>query len=709
MARRIRAKVLTVILSTSLGALLLLSIACMIGIFNIRTVALEHSDQLGGTAAKNSQTALETQMRRQLMTLAQDKAALTDEKLTVIQNYARMISDIATHIATDKDQYRPRDIDYLRPDQVELLIPHLSTAGGLSLNGLWDEIRLMANIGDILRQAIVIDSGFNASYIGMETGVSIIVEKGAPPYEDDFDARTRPWYKGAKEKDGLFWTDVFADAGTKSAAIACAMPFYDLSGGRRVFKGVAGVGALLSENVHKIIDSTKIGETGYAFLLNEMGQVIMTPRNANTLTGETGVSSGEDYLNHREQGIRELALRMINRESGLMEMEMDGRAVYVAYHPLELINWSFGVVAAIDEIVAPAQQIQRDILALTENEVAGINRSILIIIVIIFAVIAAALAAILVIAGRLSDSLSAPIISLSKSAKIIGEGDLNHRLDVNTGDEIETLANSFNQMIGDIKTITAEKQRINSELAIASEIQNDMLPRIFPTFSNHKYFSLFAKMAPAKEVGGDFYDFFYLDSEETKIVLVIADVSGKGVPAALFMVIAKTLIKQQMLHSGDPAATLEQVNKILCEDNPRSMFVTVLIASLDLVTGQMIYANGGHNPPLLSASNQSYQFMQLKKGIPPGMMEQSKYKMCFMQLQPGDKLYLYTDGVNEAMNTAGEQFGNARFLETVNKFSDMPPQQLDEAIRHEVALFADGAEQSDDITTVAISYLGVNV
>jgi sigma-B regulation protein RsbU (phosphoserine phosphatase) len=213
-------------------------------------------------------------------------------------------------------------------------------------------------------------------------------------------------------------------------------------------------------------------------------------------------------------------------------------------------------------------------------------------------------------------------------------------------------------------------------------------------------------MEPAKEVGGDFFDFFYLDDSETKIVFVIADVSGKGVPAALFMVIAKTLIKQQMLHSGDPADTLMQVNKILCEDNPRCMFVTTLICALDLLTGQMLYANGGHNPPLIARAGEPYQFMQLQKGIPPGMMEESRYKLSLTQLRPGDKLYLYTDGVNEAMNKAGEQFGNERFLHTANLFRDLPPEDFDKAVRNEARVFADGAEQSDDITTVAIAYTG---
>jgi sigma-B regulation protein RsbU (phosphoserine phosphatase) len=400
---------------------------------------------------------------------------------------------------------------------------------------------------------------------------------------------------------------------------------------------------------------------------------------------------------------------MTGGEGGLMTLELDGQEVYAAFHPLSVLPWSLGVVVPVAEVIAPAKRIQQEILTLTDMEIISINRDIIIAVLLIMVVILVAVAIAIIMAFRLSNSLTSPLIALTKGAVTIGGGDLKYRFDIKTGDEIEILANSFNQMIGDIQTITTEKQRINSELTIASEIQNDMLPRIFPTFSNHGLFSLFAKMEPAKEVGGDFFDFFYLGPDETKIVLVIADVSGKGVPAALFMVIAKTLIKQQMLYSGDPADTLEQVNKILCEDNPRSMFVTTLICCLDLITGDMVYANGGHNPPLISQENQPYQFMELKKGVPPGMMDISKYKTSNIRLHTGDKIYLYTDGVNEAMNPDGEEWGNTRFITIANKYRELQPQEFDEAIRREISVFANGAEQSDDITTMAIYYQGQEI
>jgi sigma-B regulation protein RsbU (phosphoserine phosphatase) len=706
---KIKAKVLRVLLSTSIGVLILVSTIAIVSIINMRRTVLVKSDQLGATAAGESELALAVQVQQQIVSLAEDKAALTDGKLLNIENQTKMVADIATHIYTHKDQYVPKTIDYLHPDQVGTTIPHIRTAEGVSFNSIKSEIYLAANIVNILRQITVTGTEITtSSYIGGESGYFIDVELAAPgpPFRTNYDARSRNWYIHAKESDSLIWTDIFLDASGRGVSISCAMPFYDLSNGERVFKGVAGNGTVLTNNINKIIASTTIGETGFAFLLNEKGNVIISPRSTGLVTDEVGNVVGEDYLHSPNEELRELAERMLSRESGLLQMSLDGVAVYVAYHPLTTINWSLGVIVPIDEVLAPARLIQQNILSLTSAAINKIDDNIFMILIIMAGSIVLAMAIIFPVAIRLSSSLAAPIISLNEGAKIISRGDLNHKLDVKTGDEIEMLAESFNHMISDIQHITAEKERINSELSVASDIQNDMLPRIFPTFSNNKWFSIFAKMEPAKEVGGDFYDFFYLDKKESKIVLVIADVSGKGVPAALFMVIAKTLIKQQMLNSGDPAEALGEVNKILCVDNSRSMFVTVFIASLDLDSGQMLYANGGHNPPLLSMANQPYQFMEVKKGIPLGMFEQSRYKLSIHQLHPGDKLYLYTDGINEAMNLNGEQFGNKSFLEAANRIIHLPPMEFDEAIRREVYAFANGAEQSDDITTVAVSYNG---
>jgi sigma-B regulation protein RsbU (phosphoserine phosphatase) len=706
MAGQIRTKILTVILSTSLGAVLLLSVTGMTSILNMRRITLSHSDQLGNTAAEESQSALETQALNQLMSLVQDRAALADEKLLVIQNQTRMIAGLATQIYTNKNQYAPKFIDFLQPSQAGQLIPHVSAAAGITIAQFRDEIYRAANIGDTLQQMAFLDTGFGACYIGTESGFSIIVEKGAPPLETKYDARTRSWYRGAKEKEGLFWTDIFTDANTNAEAITCAMPFYDLSNGGKVFMGVAGSGALISENVNKIIDSTKIGETGHAFILNEAGHVIISPKNRDIAISDTGFIIGEDYLGSEDPALRELARRMVSRESGLMELDLYGRNVYVAYHPLSAIDWSLGVVAAIDEIIAPAKRIEQEILTLTRQTLVGIDQNILAIVLAVVLVIVIAAAVTIFLAIRLSNSLTAPILSLSKGAMIIGAGDLSHRLDVKTGDEIEMLADTFNRMIADIKQITGEKERIGAELTIATKIQASMLPGIFPAFPDREEFDVYASMLPAKEVGGDFYDFFLV--EKNLLAILIADVSGKGVPAALFMVIAKTLIKNNAQYGLSPKEVFATVNNLLCANNEEGMFVTAFMGFLDVSSGTFTCVNAGHNPPLIKRGDR-FEWLKIKPGLFLGGMENMTYQQEELELKSGDMVYLYTDGVTEAMNPQREQFSESRLLEAVDAHKDCGLKEFAVSIKDAIDTFAEDAEQADDITMLVLKYKGLPV
>ncbi|MDR2393763.1 MAG: SpoIIE family protein phosphatase [Treponema sp.] len=707
MTGTIRTKVLKVILSTSLGALLLLGITGMVSIFNLRQTVLVHSDQLGGTAAQNSLIALEIQVQQQLLSLTQDKAALTDEKLSSIQNQTKMVAEIASHIYTYKDQYHPKIVDYLQPGEVGTTVIHLRTAPGVFFKDIRDEVYLAANVGNILRQITVVDSGITASYIGGESGYFITVNDAAPgpPFRTDFDPRSRNWYTDAKEKDALIWTDIFADASGRGAGITCAMPFYDFSNGRKVFKGVAGSGTILSDNVNQIIDSTKIGKNGYAFLLNnETGEVIMSPKNTDIRIDENGAIRGEDYLHSDNPSLQDLAQRMMTRSSGFMELEMDGAAVYVAYHPLGSINWSIGVVAPVAEIIVPARLIEQNIIQLTKIKVAQMDRTILVICLIMGLVIFLGVGLTIFLAIRLSDSLTAPMISLSDGALTISAGDLNHRFEIKTGDELETLSKIFNQMIDNIQYIASEKERLSVELNVATKIQASMLPCIFPPFPECKEFDIYAEMHPAKEVGGDFYDFFFVD--QNKLVVVIADVSGKGVPAALFMVIAKTLIKNQAQMNKPLNEVFYAVNNQLCENNDTNMFVTAFIGMLEINTGKFTYVNAGHNPPVIKHGEQGFTWLTTKPGIILGTMENVRFKMMEMILSKDDMLFLYTDGVNEAMNLQDSLFGSERILEVLN--GDIGKgnliQDYVKDMLHEIEVFADGAEQADDITMLILHY-----
>ncbi len=306
-----------------------------------------------------------------------------------------------------------------------------------------------------------------------------------------------------------------------------------------------------------------------------------------------------------------------------------------------------------------------------------------------------------------------PIGRLAKFTEEITDasGITDKRADVRTGDEIESLNDSFNYMldelgvyIDNLSTVTAEKERIGAELNIATQIQADMLPRIFPAFPERKEFDLYATMGPAKEVGGDFYDFFLVDDDH--LALVMADVSGKGVPAALFMVIAKTLIKNRAQLGESPAEILKNVNEQLCEGNEAELFVTVWLAILEISTGKGVAANAGHEHPVLRRKDGSYELVTYRHSPAVATMEGLRFREHPFELHPGDRLFVYTDGVPEATNAKNELFGCERMLAALNADPDVPPEQLLRNVRAAIDAFVRDAPQFDDITMLGFSYFG---
>ena len=285
-------------------------------------------------------------------------------------------------------------------------------------------------------------------------------------------------------------------------------------------------------------------------------------------------------------------------------------------------------------------------------------------------------------------------------------------LNIHSGDEIETLYNETRMMqekildyVENITKITAEKEKISAELNVATEIQASMLPRIFPPFPDRKEFDLFASMDPAKEVGGDFYDFFLID--DCHLALVMADVSGKGVPAALFMAISKTLIKDRAQESLDPADILSNANNQLSESNDEGLFVTVWLGILDLCTGDLAFADAGHEFPVLIRKNGDVELVKpVKKKPPVATMEGIPYKTSQEKLEVGDKLFLYTDGVPEATNAQEELYGMERLEAFLKKEGSLPVDKLLPAVRADVDAFVGDAPQFDDLTMLAIEIKG---
>ena len=273
--------------------------------------------------------------------------------------------------------------------------------------------------------------------------------------------------------------------------------------------------------------------------------------------------------------------------------------------------------------------------------------------------------------------------------------------------EIETLASSIGKMEADtlsymenLTAITAEKERISTELSLATRIQANMLPNTFPAFPDRNDIDIYASMVPAKEVGGDFYDFFLIDNDH--LGMIMADVSGKGIPAALFMMMSKILIYDYTMMGGSPKSVLEQVNDHICRNNQDEMFVTVWLGILTISTGHVTATNAGHEYPLIKGATGNFEVIKDKHGFVVGGMENIHYKEYEFDIEKGGTLFLYTDGVAEATNANQELFGMERMLSALNEAPDASPEELLQNMSNAVNAFVGDAPQFDDLTMLAV-------
>ena len=273
-------------------------------------------------------------------------------------------------------------------------------------------------------------------------------------------------------------------------------------------------------------------------------------------------------------------------------------------------------------------------------------------------------------------------------------------------DDVRDLAVEMDQYLESIRTITAEKERIGSELALATRIQADMLPNRFPAFPDRPEIDVFASMTPAKEVGGDFYNFFLIDDDH--LCLMIADVSGKGVPAALFMMASMIVLSNNAMSGKSPAQIFTDTNNGICSNNKEEMFVTAWLGILEISTGTLTACNAGHEYPAVRHGDGSFELFRDRHGLVIGAMEGAKYREYTLQLEPGAKLFVYTDGVVEAADAEKQMFGTERMLDALNTAADAAPKEILERVQTSVDAFVRDAEQFDDLTMLCLSYLGTD-
>jgi len=710
----IKTRILIQTLSASFALILILGAVFFLSVAGIRNAALANSNDLGDSAAVVGAHALEVQLSEKISRIAQDTALILDERLRKIENHTRSTADIAGSIYTTRQGWSPKPLPRVRAGEIPPPQPYLYIVPGVVYSRIRAEAELAGNISEMVRQITVVDRGIATSTIGGESGYVIAMDAN-PWLLADFDPRDYDWYKGAvaaggRAINGLYWTDVYEDHRGRGPAITCAVPFYESRpAGSRILRGVARSTVMLSE-LSRIIDSAGVGTSGELFILNNNGVKIFS--------SEGVESEQENILQSANPRLRGLGLSMTLGASGMTELEMNGVPVYTAYAPIQTLGWSLGVAVSVQEISASALQIENQIWRITENTTAAIDRRILFMAIFIAALLLLTVMGIAFFAVRFTQSITGPILALNNGVHEVAGGNLEREVIVKTGDELEQLAVSFNMMTGqlrkhiaEIARATAERQRIDTELEIATRIQMGMLPNDFPPFRGRaNEFDLYAQVHPAKEVGGDFYDFFFIDDDH--FAVIVADVSGKGIPAALFMAITKTIIKNHLQSGEAPALALEIINHQLCDNNIMDMFVTVWLCVLEISSNRLVYVNAGHNQPIIKRRGQGCTFLLSPPDLPLAGMDDTRYHSREMQLESGDMLFLYTDGIVEAADSSGALYGKERLRSFLNKNADagataaMPLNAMLPCLRADIAAFAGAAEQSDDITMLALRIAG---
>ena len=668
---------------------------------------------LSETIGDKSTAYMTEQSQIRMLELAEEKAEIADDFFLEFEHGVSTAASVAEQIYEHPDLYSPRSVP----------LPDASRDGELTIQVLYsasadpedpkiaEELALIGNVQDVLMAVNASQSNMVSLYVATESGFMVQADYiPAKKYDDSgnlmpLEARERPWYQGAKETGRPYFTPVTKDAHTPRLGIMCGVPVF--SGGRLM--GVAGAGMYL-DNMEDLVRSVTLGDSGRACILNRSGQVLFSTFEAGDLAA---VADAEDLRLSADAALAEMAKSAVSGNAGVTTLSLDGVLYYAAYAPMRTVGWSMVVFLSREAVEAPTNLLLTNIDQMTDRafqDAASYMRSanVLLIMLLVMAVLIA-----IVVSAALSNQIVKPIRLLTEEVGAMQGDNLDFRWDLETDDETRQLAASFQSLtrrmkeyIRENEAITAERERISTELSLAKRIQSSMLPSIFPPYPDRSEFDVYASMEPAREVGGDFYDFFLTD--ENHLCLVIADVSGKGVPAALFMMISKIILQSHAMMGASPAEILTRTNDAICINNEEEMFVTAWVGILDLETGVLTAANAGHEYPAVKMPDGSFELVKDKHGFVMGGFSGSAYKEYQLQLPPGSKLFLYTDGLPESMGgeSAGEMFGLDRMLEALNRDPSLPPKQLLAQIRAALGDFVGDTEPFDDLTMLCVEYRG---
>ncbi|MDH8700952.1 sigma-B regulation protein RsbU (phosphoserine phosphatase) [Dysgonomonadaceae bacterium PH5-43] len=492
------------------------------------------------------------------------------------------------------------------------------------------------------------------------------------------------WYDVPKCLNEPFWSDPYYDVGGgKVLMMTYSTPLFDKNG---TFIGVLTADVSL-DWLTDMVNEEKPYKSSYSILFGRDGICIVHPRKDYIMT--ESVFSLSERL--KDKHLIQMVDCITKGEAGSAELKNtfsnDLIESYAYYKPLRYNGWYLVMIIHKEDVFKELNKTK----------------------IITILLLIAGLVSLFVFCLFIVNKLTKPMRDFSRSARKIAQGNFNVELpQINSKDEMLEMKNSFVFMqkelanyVKELQETTSKKERIESELRIANEIQMGMIPKIFPPFPERDDIDLFAVLHTAREVGGDLYDFF-IDNE--KLYFAIGDVSGKGVPASLFMAVTRSLFRSIATLYEDPGQIVSSMNKSISETNDANMFITLFIGVLDLLTGELRYCNAGHNPPILKTNNGNVSFMTVKPNIPVGLFENFSFQSETMTIGKDTILFLYTDGLTEAENIEREFYKESRLIRELETAVTRNPKELIHSITESVSRYVDGAEQSDDLTILVLHY-----
>jgi phosphoserine phosphatase RsbU/P len=494
------------------------------------------------------------------------------------------------------------------------------------------------------------------------------------------------WYRIPEERGRPLWSEPYFDKGGGNIIMSTfSVPFYRNVSGEKSFRGVVTADISLAW-LRKVVSSMKIYDTGYAFLLSRKGVYVTHP--------DEQFIMQENIFRLAEAGgdkqLLKLGKDMVRGGEGFVRIKsfITDKKSWIYYASVPSTGWSLGIVLPEKELFADLHHLAKEVFFI------GLIGFIILVMVVVF----------------IARTITKPVRFLASTSEEIAKGNLDIELpEPVSDDEIGALTHSFIEMkvalkayIANLAETTAAKERIESELKIARAIQMSFLPKRFPPFPQKQAFEIYAALEPAREIGGDFYDFSLLD--DNQLFFTIGDVSGKGIPAALFMAVSKTLIKGIVAPDMELSEVIKRVNLELCRDNEAMMFVTVFCGILNFTTGELRYTNAGHLPPVLVHRENAVGWLTIPPGTALGVDETARFQTETTMLEPGDSVVLYTDGVTEAMNAELQLYSAETLLASLHANPTSSCEKCVHDIFASVKAYASGEPQSDDITVLAICF-----